>query len=207
MVIIYIKKMTHIFTYCIIGFFSWVVRWGYEKSLLYVKDGIKVCDLAEAEEHQARYWCENVVEALELIQSYDLRRYRRVQKHLSYIVNNKCTNTGYYNPYTRTCSIDFAKYRLIQDKNWRLLQLARLLVHEATHGVIFMQSISWDVEKHVRAERLCHQEERLFSQHVRPDALIKDFDETWCRKRYQQSLVQRVLEASKVIKASNNNTE
>ena len=132
-----------------------------------------------------------------MIRNHDPRRYCRVRRHIRYIVNHACLGWGHYDHILQSCQVDFSKFRHLQNLDWCLLLLARVLVHEATHGAICSRNISPTSVDRLRVEHLCHAEETRFMRRVRPDLDLPDFNDGWHRELYGQGVWQRLVRSFK----------
>ncbi len=81
------------------------------------------------------------MEALHLISLYDVRRFRRVQKYIRYIIYRENISAGTYDKHGKVCWIDLSYFPFESDPEWYLAQYAAALVHEATHGWIDARKI------------------------------------------------------------------
>lgn len=136
-------------------------------------------------------------DALALIERHDPRRFHRVQKHIRYIINQELTSLASYEPRLHRCSIDFGKYELDTDDpaiyEWRLVNYAASIVHEATHGYLFSLYIPYTPRTRARIERMCMMEERRFAARIPSDRydfghdLISPFDEANWHSSWHES--------------------
>jgi hypothetical protein len=163
-----------------------VLRWGYEKFLLQTFDAIKICDIASADDTEQQLFCCRTLKALELIKENDPRRYRRIQRHLVYIINCRTLLAGEYSSSLRSCDINVSHFNF-EDEDFVILMLACTFIHEATHGRIFAYHIPYDTEHRLRVECLCHQEEVRFARRVMPDVDLGEYDESGHQAFYQRS--------------------
>jgi hypothetical protein len=143
---------------------------------------------------------ETVLEALRLIKDLDPRRFRRIQRHIKWIVNMLLPYGGAQYAYSmRTCKIDFEKSVWDAYSDFRPALCACLLVHEATHGLIHAWNIPYSSQLRSRIERLCVTEEQRFLSHVgavRPDvaeAMWHDFDESQWHRHWNDSIWRNFL--------------
>jgi hypothetical protein len=109
-------------------------------------------------------------DALKLIEQYDPKRFRRIQKHVDIInLNPILLSWGSYDIAQRTCEINFASLpfsRQHKDYTEYLTLYACLLVHEATHGWLTSLYITYEGDKRIRIERICQREEARFLVHL-----------------------------------------
>ena len=137
---------------------------------------------------------ETVVAALQLIKELDPRRFRRIRRYITWIVNVMLPHGGArYAHSMRTCKIDFEKSALEPYGKHASVLCASTLVHEATHGVIRARNIPYSAELRSRIEQLCVREEERFLSKVKivqPDAvrlIDRRFDESQWNKLWNES--------------------
>jgi len=145
-----------------------------------------------------------LLKALQLISDHYARRFARVQRHINWVVNVglELDKSADYNSVTRTCSIDFIEPEDDAAGIWSVWHCARILVHEATHGVLISWGIPYTQELRARIENLCVAEERRFLSRVgrlQPELaelttiMQREFDpaaweKTWTASRWQRAL-------------------
>jgi hypothetical protein len=127
-------------------------------------DGIFICDLTPRELSKSTF-LQPTREALELIQKFDPRRYRRVVQYIKYIVNRPMISSGSYERARHMCNVDYNK-RFTVDSPWKLNRYACLLIHEATHGRLMAMGLPYNDKTWERTEKLCHLEEYRFIRQV-----------------------------------------
>jgi tetratricopeptide (TPR) repeat protein len=137
-------------------------RWLLKSSCVDHIDGIAICDLSTSQGLQDDF-LDLTRQAMALIKSLDARRYSRICRHFDYIVNTDLVLGGSFNQRLKICNVDFKKYVASAHPQGNIRAYARLLVHEATHGLIFEKGIPYDKETRERVERLCHREEYRFA--------------------------------------------
>ena len=130
-------------------------------------------------------------DALEMIQHYDPRRFRVIEREVRLIVNQSLASGASYDRSIRQCKIDFARYWVDADGSfwdpkaegyeWYLARYASTLVHEATHGRLDSLHFAYTKDTRLRIERICVSEQRRFLAHLPQDrydfeALIPAFD-------------------------------
>ena len=124
------------------------------------------------------------IQALQLIEKVDSRRFGYIQREIRYIANTPLLTGASYTRELLRCSVDIDRYACTPDTpeyEWYLASYACTLVHEATHGRVYHYGISYDEHTYLRIERLCHQEatrfsQRLNSRHYDFDRLVGKFD-------------------------------
>lgn len=130
-------------------------------------DGVAICDLTPAQPSKSGF-LDLTSQAMALIKSLDARRYRRVCRYLRYIANTPLLSQGQYGRRLKICRVDYAKHFNSAHRQKNLRDFAGLLIHEATHGLLFEKSIPYDKETWERVERLCHLEAYRFALHFEP---------------------------------------
>jgi tetratricopeptide (TPR) repeat protein len=106
----------------------------------------------------------------------------------------------------KICHVDYTKFTS-SDSLLNLRQYAQLLIHEATHGLLFDKGILYDEETRERVERLCRLEEYRFAQHFEPgyaDTSVRPFNSDWY-KTYWDDKTRRAAQWKRlweVVKAS-----
>ena len=148
-------------------------------------DGIILADL-RSHRSKARHFRDTLLAALRLLKATDPRRYTRVQKHLSWVVNMTLSRHGAaeYRHMTRTCASDILEVSHENDLEFLAGYYASTLVHEATHGMIRCRGILYNKKLRRRIERLCVREEQRFvtrltlTQPNLADRLYYEFDAT-----------------------------
>jgi hypothetical protein len=171
-------------------------------------------------------------EALEMIELYDPRRFRRLQREVRTITNIEGNSIAAYRRTRRECEVNFSwlceasdegihpERRGTDSYKWYLGYYAAVLVHEATHGQVHSFGIPYIRETRVRIERLCHTEEMRFAAKLPQDTydfandLIEPFDDTYYHTYWTQNtwgrfrgLVKRIEESRKRRKRRNGETD
>jgi tetratricopeptide (TPR) repeat protein len=171
------------------------------KSCLGHIDGIAVCDFSLVKQNHDNFL--NLTrQAMALVQTRDPRRYRRVCRHLKFIVNRELISGGNFARRHKICCVDYSKFTS-DDPLWNLRQYAQLLVHEATHGLLSEKGILSDKERRERIERLCRLEEYRFALHFESgyaDIAVPPFDSEWYEK-YWDGKARRAAEWKRLWEA------
>ncbi len=103
-----------------------------------------------------------------MIKSIDARRYRRVCRYLRYISNTSLLSIGQYGPALKICRVDcFRNFNTIYTRR-NVREYAGVLIHEATHGLLFEKGIAYNKKTRERVESLCHLEAYRFALHFEP---------------------------------------
>ncbi len=157
--------------------------WLIKKSCLDRIDGVAICDNSLVQENRDNFL--NLTrQAMALVQSLDSRRYRRVCEQLHYIVNMDLIAGGNFARRFKICHVDYSRLAT-NNPIWNLRQYAQLLVHEATHGLLYQKGITYDKEHRERIERLCRLEEYRFALRFEPgyaDRSVEPFNLEWYEK-------------------------
>jgi hypothetical protein len=127
--------------------------------------------------------------ALQLIKNLDMRRFRRLQRYIKWIVNCPLPyGGGQYHYPTRTCRLDIEKTTPEPDPEYAAAAVASTLIHEATHGVLRARAIGYSPQLRSRVEHCCVREQNRFIARLstsRPDIatfLHREFTESrWHR--------------------------
>ena len=135
----------------------------------------------------------STIEALQLVERTDPRRFKRIQQHVRYIVHADLPSSACYNRLGRICLLDYRRYRFQENHDWYLYCYASILVHEATHGAINSYYIPDIKPTHLRLEKLCHLEERRFLQRLATEnqswvqKVAGEFDEQYYSEYYNRN--------------------
>lgn len=154
-------------------------QWLRRKCEIAQIDGIALVDL----EDYTPYFRRTIAAALQLIKGTDPRRYARLRRHISSIVN--CTRPfggAVYFYETKTCEIEFEpRPRSEYEMQFYTAWYACTLVHEATHGVLRSRGIPYTPENRSQIEKLCVTEEQRFARGLHLDSRIL----TWLQPKLQ----------------------
>ncbi len=181
----------------LIKLLSHVLRWGYNKNVVQIYEGIQICDVDEFDPIRREQNRKHFIQALEMIKEGSPRQFRRVQRRLAYIVNGACLGGAEYNHPFKVCYVDLKQFDFAGNEKGYVLHLARALVHEATHGEAESHGIEYNKLYRLRVERLCHQEEMRFLARIMPEASHEEFNKAWWEDNWELSAWQR---AAKMIK-------
>ncbi|MBI3987043.1 MAG: hypothetical protein HY343_08995 [Lentisphaerae bacterium] len=178
--------------------------------------GVRICD-ANVNDSDDEAFCRHVAQALELIQGADPRRFRLVTKELRFIVNQELWGScGRYLRGIHACSVDYGRYDFARDEQWYLAELARLIIHDATHGYLHSRGIPSSKANRLRVEHVCLVEENRFSQRLggRFAANLEEFHPEWVEAHYRTPwwtrlfrLLKRIREEHKKAQSSRRNRE
>ncbi len=173
-----------------------LLMWGARRSEVGCVDGIHLADMDKRDSFR-----QTIGQALDLIRRHDPRRYRRVLRHIHWIISAKTPNRAMeYHEGINACILEFFEMPDL-DQNLLAAFWACGFIHEATHGVIDSHQIACTTENRSRIERLCMTElNRFASRLVKSDPqafpaeILKfEFDENmwkqeWAGKRLRESL-------------------
>jgi hypothetical protein len=142
-----------------------------------------------------------VLTALQFLKEHDPRRFARVQRYITWIVNCalELGAAAEYNYEIRTCSIDFQEPPAGSAPGFSAALYARTLVHEATHGLVKSRHIPYTPELRARIEGLCVAEENRFvcrvgrsqpelAKHLRRQFATLSWQPMWTASRWQRVL-------------------
>jgi tetratricopeptide (TPR) repeat protein len=167
-----------------------VAEWiGLKISCLARIDGVAICDATPGQPFKDAF-LELTNKAMALIKSLDSRRYHRVCRYLRYIANTPLLSRGQYGRRLKICCVDYAKHFNAGHRQKNLRDFAGLLIHEATHGLLFEKSIPYDEETWERVERLCHLEAYRFALHFEPgyaDLCPGSYNPAWHKQFRERS--------------------
>jgi hypothetical protein len=168
-----------------------------QRSALGSHRGITIC-ASSFSRVPGREFLQRTREALELVEHFDARRFRRIQREIRFIVHTELPSGANYRRVGRFCCVDFARYDFAKDRDWYLRGYAATLVHEATHGAMYSRYIGYTGYRRLRIERLCRAEELRFLRRLdtpdRPwsEQIVGPFDEQYFLQYYGANLLSRV---------------
>ena len=169
------------------------IKWLFDTHISEIYDGIRICGLDDFYSSKNKLDHHPIIQALELMKNGDPRRFRRLQKRLAYIVNGFSRGSGEYDPVLKVCYVDLAQFDFVSDATESVLQVACVLIHEATHGEIECHNIKYTQQNYLQIERLCHQEEQRFLGRVMPGATAQEFDPAWWEAQRKLNSSQRAV--------------
>ena len=176
-----------------------IVRWMFDRlvrsAAVAEYRGIRLYDVNH-NPHDDGAFVARTRQALDLIQAVDPRRFARVQRTIRHIVNGELHAGGSYSP-GEVCAVDFGRYRFDRNEYWALFQLAGLLIHEATHGVLCAKNIPYLRRNWVQVERICRSEQNRFLKRLEPrygGSLQKPFDPgDWVKMKSWRYRIQTLM--------------
>ncbi len=175
------------------SFNRWLRRraWFSKSNLKAEKFGITIIDSNLDPDDDQRF-LRVVSRALSLVKRFDERRFRRIQRHIRFIINVEMLSQGRYIFKEQVCLLNFG---CLMDGGIRgddqVHDVASTLVHEATHGEIWARGFHGTRE--IRVEELCVREEFRFLSRIDPrlaSERMKDHNpeywiERWNLSRWQ----------------------
>jgi hypothetical protein len=99
--------------------------------------------------------CDLVMRALLLIRKADPRRFRRIQRQCSLVINARLKAHAKYQPIGKICLICLAKMDEGTRQEQIIERVAGTIVHEATHGEIEARRIAFTKRTRKRIEGIC----------------------------------------------------
>lgn len=127
---------------------------------------------------------DQIEKALRFIREHDSRRANWIEKHLNYITRADYVDSGgRYVAWNKNCQVNYSAYyqnvagsgELTEQTQYVLtLELAAIIIHEATHGRIHDAGIAYAGERRERIERCCRRQEIQFLRRAAPG--LKDVD-------------------------------
>jgi hypothetical protein len=155
------------------------------------------------------FFRQTIALALEIVRRKDPRRFRRICRYVKGVVALPIghAQAGYIEQ-LQVCAVRFqppsSKEKLPKWGAWYAL----MLVHEATHGLLYARGIPYDEKHRERIERLCFKEENRFLKRLglTPESLakvqkIKSFNPDGYHRLWTSSLWQRLRQSVRYQKA------
>jgi hypothetical protein len=149
-------------------------------SLIEVYHGIGICDI-NSDKSDDRKFLECTKKALDCIKKVDSAVFNRVKRELKYIVNRELASSGVYSKLTKSCKIDFGRYKFDLDYDWCFYSYISTIIHEATHGYIASKGIGYNKENRGRIEEICEKASARFlrkTSYKNAEEIIGKFDES-----------------------------
>ena len=131
-------------------------------------------------------------DALKLVERYDSRRLRVIEREFDLIVNQPLASSAAYERSTRQCKVNFTRYWTDENRQlctdpqtehyeWYLARYASMLIHEATHGRLYSSYFPYNKKTRTQIERICVSEQRRFLARLPQDsydfrAIVPAFD-------------------------------
>jgi hypothetical protein len=163
--------------------------WPYEQWFLRTRsvgevEGIVLVDYPR----NTPFFRETFATALQILQQRDPRRHKRVLRHVRRIMNFPVGYSGAgYIQHLKAYATSLQPPTEAAVRKEAILQ-ASMLVHEATHGLLYARKIPYSPRTRERIEQLCSKEEHRFLSHVlTPESLAK----VKTVRRYQPELYQK----------------
>ena len=171
-----------------------VLVWPYEQWFLRARsvgevEGIVLIDYPR----NTPFLRETFATALQILQQRDPRRHKRVLRHVRRIMNFPVGYSGAgYIQHLKAYATSLQPPSEAAVRKEAILQ-ASMLVHEATHGLLYARKIPYSPRTRERIEQLCSTEEHRFLSHVlTPESLAK----VKTVRRYHPELYQKRLLSS-----------
>ena len=186
---------------------SRVLVWPYEQWFLRTRsigevEGIVLIDYPR----NTPFFRETFATALQILQQRDPRRHKRVLRHVRRIMNFPVGYSGAgYIQHLKAYATSLQPPAEDAVRKEAILQ-ASMLVHEATHGLLYARRIPYSPRTRERIEQLCSTEEHRFLSHVlTPESLakvktVRRYHPELYQRRWSLSLWQRITEAFRYTK-------
>jgi hypothetical protein len=142
------------------GLFCFIGRQIWPKQLI---SGIAVF---EPREEVGDEFFRTIHAALDFLQEHDRIRFARVLKEIKVIMDMPTPGGAAYRRIGKMCFVDLRLYPLSSHWEESVILVARDIVHEATHGVLYSRKIIQTRRNHVRVEEVCHRQEMRFGQRI-----------------------------------------
>src|SRR5260370_5398029 len=154
-----------------------ILVWPYEQWFLHTRaagevDGIALVDYPR----NTPYFRETFATALDILRQRDPRRYNRVIPHVRRIMNFPVGYSGVgYIQHLKAYATSFRPPPTEAGIRKAAIWEASMLVHEATHGLLYARKIPFTPRTRERIEELCSREEHHFLDRVglTPQSLAK----------------------------------
>jgi hypothetical protein len=137
--------------------------------------GILVGVLSSTDEDQALVF-ERIEKALQLIDTYDPRRFIQIQRYIkSIFVFGNPTAYGYWHQSLQMCEL---QETFVRTEDTSVSRIASAIIHEAAHARLMRLGFVYEEPKRLRIEHICFDAERAFVRRL-PDGeeLTKEIDE------------------------------
>ena len=157
--------------------FTRILVWPYEQWFLRTRtvgeiEGIALVDYPR----NTPFFRETFATTLDILKQRDPRRYRRVLTHVRRIMNFPVGYSGAgYIQHLKAYATSFQPPPTEAGIRKSAIWEASMLVHEATHGLLYARHIPYNARTRERIEQLCSREEHRFLDHVglTPESLAK----------------------------------
>jgi hypothetical protein len=162
-------------SYPVASIITRVLVWPYEQWFLRTRtvgdvEGIVLIDYPQ----NTPFFRETFAAALQILQQRDPRRHKRVLTHVRRIMNFPVGYSGAgYIQHLKAYATSLQPLTEPAVRKEAILQ-ASMLVHEATHGLLYARKIPYNPSTRERIEQLCSTEEhRFLSRVLTPESLAK----------------------------------
>jgi hypothetical protein len=162
-------------SYPVANILTRVLVWPYEQWFLRTRSVGEVERIVLVDyPRNTPFFRETFAAALQILQQRDPRRHKRVLTHVRRIMNFPVGYSGAgYIQHLKAYATSLQPPTEAAVRKEAILQ-ASMLVHEATHGLLFARKISYNPRTRERIEQLCSTEEHRFLSHVlTPESLAK----------------------------------
>lgn len=139
--------------------------WLWNENVIGEVDSIPLVSICEPHDDFVRI----ITKSIELIRHYDHRRYKRVIKYVSWLVNDGLHGGAYTSEYqyrTRSIQLDFDYDRSKGGMMLHAAYYAGLIVSLATHGKIHAQKIDTNHRNRLRKAKICQAEKNRFLERL-----------------------------------------
>jgi len=188
--------------------FTRVLVWPYEQWFLRARGGRSRRHRSLDYPRNTPYFRETLATAFDILRQRDPRRHKRVLTHVRRIMNFPMGYSGAgYIQHLKAYATSFQPPPTEAGIRKEAILQASMLIHEATHGLLYSRKIPYDARTREQIEQLCSTEEhRFLSCILTPESLakvktIRRYHPELYRKRWSWSLWQRVSEAFSAIQS------
>ena len=170
-----VAQLVLVRSYPVANVLTRLLVWPYEQWFLRTRsvgevEGIVLVDYPR----NTPFFRETFATALQILQQRDPRRHKRVLRHVRRIMNFPVGYSGAgYIQHLKAYATSLQPPTEAAVRKEAILQ-ASMLVHEATHGLLYARKIPYSPRTRERIEQLCSTEEHRFLSHVlTPESLAK----------------------------------
>src|SRR5207249_11684455 len=129
------------------------------------RTGIRIVAVA-SEEAEAYSKQEEVSVALSLLAQHEPIRMRRVSRSIRLILIGAIVRAGVYVESRRICVLNTKAIPVGWSRRDRLITIAALVVHEATHGLFSQRGIPYSCRAARRIERVCERQQTRVAERL-----------------------------------------
>jgi hypothetical protein len=171
-----VAELSLVRSYPVANILTRVLVWPYEQWFLHTRsigevEGIVLIDYPRT----TPFFRETFATALQILQQRDPRRHKRVLRHVRRIMNFPVGYSGAgYIQHLKAYATSLQPPQAEAAVRKEAILQASMLVHEATHGLLYARRIPYSPRTQERIEQLCSTEEHRFLSHVlTPESLAK----------------------------------